>query len=166
MFIDDSYRYCHVSLSNETDVTASFSSQSLYTHDDWTAEPRTARVGDDPVNPAGQLYPSTYLEWGSESGFDRGCQNTATFTLRSFGTVTISVADPWSGSNSYSCTWTGVPGIRCLRLASGFGNPVWGGDQLSAQYDLCMVKGYSTGAKDGTPGVDCDTLIAQGDLLP
>ena len=112
------------------------------------------------------MSPATILEWGSESGFDRGCSNSATFVLGSYGSVTISVADPWSGSNSYSCTWTGVPGIRCLRLAPGYGNPVWGGDSLSAQYDLCMVKGYFTGARDGAAGVDCDTHIAQGDLLP
>jgi hypothetical protein len=161
LFIDDSYRYCKASVSNETDATATLTAESLYSHDDWTAEPKSARVGDDPVNAAGQIFPSTYLEWGSESGFMRGCQNSATFKLGSLGSFTISVADPWSGANSYSCTFTGVPGVECLRMASGYGNPVWGGDSLSAQYSLCLDKAYFPNSSH----VDCDTHVAQGDLI-
>lgn len=161
VFIDDSYRYCSVDLANSTDAMGVVSSQWLYTHDDWTTAPKDARVGNDPVAPAGQLFPSTNLTWGSESGFDRGCSNSVTFTLGSLGTVTIAVADPWSGSNSYSCTFTGVPGVECLKMATGYWNPVWGGDSLSAQYELCLDKKYFP----ANPHVDCDTNVAQGFLL-
>ena len=161
MFIDDSYRYCSALLANSTAATGVVSSQWLYTHDDWTTAPKDARVGSDRVNPAGKIFPSTNLTWGSESGFDRGCSNSATFTFGSLGTVTIAVADPWSGSNSYSCTFTGVPGVGCLKMAAGYGNPVWGGDQLSAQYELCLDNQYFP----ANIHVDCDTHVAQGDLL-
>jgi hypothetical protein len=161
LFIDDSYRSCAALVSNETMETATYSSQSLYTHDDWTTAPSNARVGNDSVNAAGVVFPSTYLEWGSESGFDRGCWNNATFAFASYGSFTIAVADPWSGSNSASCTFKGVPGVECLRQAAPYGNPVWGGDQLSAQFSVCLDRA----SFPQNDHVDCDTHVAQGDLV-
>jgi hypothetical protein len=161
LFIDDSYRSCAVLVSNETMENATYSSQTRYTHDDWTTAPSDARAGGGPLNAAGVIFPSTDLEWGSESGFDRGCWNNATFTFASYGSFTVSVSDPWSGSNSATCTFTGVPGVECLRLAAPYGSPVWGGDQLSAQFSVCLDVAYFR----ANTHVDCDTHVAQGDLV-
>lgn len=45
-------------------------------------------------------------------------------------------------------------------MLPGYGNPVWGGDQLSAQWELCL----DSAQFPRSTHVDCDTNVKQGFL--
>lgn len=59
-----------------------------------------------PGPPPATLSGSDYVWWGTESGLFRGCWNNASYADQ-YGSVAISVSDPYSSGNKWSCTTTG-----------------------------------------------------------
>ena len=110
-------------------------SASKYSHDDWgILTPGTSSpIASD--GPPAQLsaYYDEYVRWGSMGGFMRGCWNNATYGDQ-YGQVTISIADPYSGSNQYSCVATGY--YSCVGPQP---DSVLGGGALSVNYTVCRT---------------------------
>ncbi|MBJ7520778.1 MAG: hypothetical protein JHC84_13865 [Solirubrobacteraceae bacterium] len=146
VFIDDagSARSCTVHLSggrsfDQNAPNLQLTGQDKSSHNSWTPAPPQQLSGwsatsgpfnDDP----GGFFAVT---WGTFQGIltFRGCTNTAIYGDQ-YGSVTVNSSDPWSGSNSYSCTTTGS--YVCFGPSPGF-NSHLGGDSLEVYYAVCAT---------------------------
>ena len=139
VFIDTIYNYCSTMVVGAPPLA--LTGANKYSHDDWQMVP----AWDDGANgpPPGNLASadSGRVVWGSESGFARGCWNNANYADEN-GSVEFSVSDPYSGSNTYTCTGTGA------YVCTGPWDYPWGGyghgdfsdltgDILAVIYTVC-----------------------------
>jgi len=132
-------RTCSALLENYTQDTFEKIGSGKKSEDSWTNKPIEKIPPWDRVwfHSGGLSY------WTTKGGWLRGCWNNVTFRGPR-GTVKVSVSDPWSGSNSYSCEVKGVDGqpapFRCIKNGSHLGR--WGGNHLLATY--CLVDSQLT----------------------
>jgi hypothetical protein len=100
----------------------------------------------------------TITDFESDGGFDRGCHAAVTLTITIPGVVTpafavVQLTNPWSGSNSATCTLVGVPStvdLQCLQTSSS----VVGGNDMNAIFVVCSNDWQYDG------GNDCAHLVA------
>jgi hypothetical protein len=158
LFIDDSVRHtCTVSIMNMTAIPMSETSASTWDTDSWSNN----IVPDSTWTLGVSDWPT--VEYASEGGSFRGCGNSTSWS----GTapdgsdtldVTISVSDPWSGSNQYSCdvVSTSGAGFRCgLDSAS----ESIGGDDLNVIVDICSTgQQYSWVPPGSGSGLECQDI--------
>ena len=132
VFIDTIYNECNVIVVGAMPLTLTGS--DMADHDNWEngAPPQTLS-GDG----------GYAAQYGSESGFARGCWNNVNYADGA-GSVEISVGDPYTGSNTYSCAGTGN------YVCTGPWDYPWGGyghgdfsdlsgDSISVIYTICTV---------------------------
>jgi hypothetical protein len=144
VFIDDvaGTRECNVNLSGGRSYDQGAPPLKLTgwdksSHNSWTPFPPqqlsgyTATFDPNSDNPPG-FYA---VGWGSFQGIltFRGCTNTAIYGDQ-YGSVAVKVSDPWSGSNSYSCTTGG--NYVCF---GPLGGSRLGGDYLKVNYAVCAT---------------------------
>jgi hypothetical protein len=160
LFIDDSTQHtCTVSIMDMTNTNMSLESASKWDTDSWTNN----------ISPQSTWSLGTgnwaSVQYASEGGLFRGCGNSTTWTGTSPDgnglTVTITVADPWSGSNQYSCEVDSADGAP-FRCGLDADSQSIGGDDLNVQVDICAdgQQGSWVPPGGGT-GLECQD-IAQG----
>jgi len=120
VFIDTLINGCGGYLVNATGVTWTLTSSNLLSTDTWETSPSNLSV-------------SMLNHWGTDSGFARGCANEATWTAPDGSTVTIVLADPYTGPNTYLCSLSFGAPYTCT-LDSSFGSTT--GDSLVVEFDL------------------------------
>jgi hypothetical protein len=145
LFVDTFYNDCDVNLSNWGDHDIPVMSQTLNNSDDsWDPAPTAS------TTPADQGT----MSYGSESGFARGCSNTVVFG-DSQGTVTISVSDPYSGANSWSCVATGAYDCEGPINVGPYDTSILGGDSLSVNFVIDGLDVYGFTCTSGNNYPNC-----------
>ena len=132
VFIDDyGHNSCQVTLNDASHDWTLISSTLNNSNDTWGITNSWDEQAPGSPSSWGTSEGTTSITYGSISGFDRGCGNTAMFLDKAAGVVlTVTASDPYSGSNSYSCTFTDP------RFSCGDAYGVLGGDQLYAQWTI------------------------------
>jgi hypothetical protein len=144
VFVDNGYnaRSCTANLSGGRSFDQSAPNLTLIgydksSHDSWAPFPPPQLDGYDPGNETGEDDPPGFYEvsWGSFEGIltFRGCTNTAGYGDQ-YGSVYVTVSDPYTGANTASCTASG--NYKCIGPIGGFPS---GGNDMEASFAVCAT---------------------------
>jgi hypothetical protein len=106
VFIDTFWNRCTSGVTNNTAENMNYAGSTIGSHDSWGNDylqgaNRPTLQTIVPAQP-GSAWSTDF--WGTTSGFARGCSVEVRYSLESGAIVTIDVASPYTGSNTYSCT--------------------------------------------------------------
>jgi hypothetical protein len=107
LFIDSGTAWgnsCQENVVNDTGQNLVWQSEDKWSTDTWQYDP--ANVG---IPPDGNNYDVGY----TSGGFSRGCHNSTTWTLDDGTSVNFDTTDPYSGSNTFSCTTSNPSKYQC-----------------------------------------------------
>lgn len=110
VFIDVIYNTCSATIVNQTTQEWTLQSATIGSDDSWGAY--------------GIGYPTSFgptaLEelYGETSGFSQGCSDTVVWEGADGTILTVSLSDPWAGTNTWSCT-VSTPTYSCIDVDPG-----------------------------------------------
>ena len=117
LFVDGAFgNTCYTTVVDATNAGMETVSSSKWSTDTW-----------DPALPANfGMGSGSSWSWGSQGGAFRGCSNSAVWQLYAgaSGTVSFQTTDPWTGSNTLTCSVSN-PAYRCLQVSSSGGTVTW-----------------------------------------
>jgi hypothetical protein len=170
VFIDTTYNDCDTMVVDGAPALPLLSIDSAE-HDSWAIY-SWGEGGGYYATPPGNLGGG--IEFGTRSGFARGCWNNATYGDAS-GTVTFSVGDPYTGDNQWSCTATGGyqcwgPVDYCCNADGAASFPhsiVGGGSTVAAIWAVCPTGTACWGAGTALVPAGCgQSTTCQESLQP
>jgi hypothetical protein len=108
LFIDsgDGGNTCDTRIANSADGAMVERSESIWSTDSW----------EDKQNPSGTGIPNdgnTYSGGVDDGGFARGCSATVTWGMPDGSNITIVTQDPYTGSNTFTCSPSNPSRYRC-----------------------------------------------------
>jgi hypothetical protein len=124
LFIDDGGNDCEFDLKNNLTVPLSLFGTGHNTRDSWETHPPST------------IPPGQTAFWDDEGGFARGCSADVTYQTPEGQNINLDATDPYSGSNSASCTTT--TGAAVCSLDSNYSRH---GDTLEGQAAACLPGG-------------------------
>jgi hypothetical protein len=159
LFIDSIYNQCEAGIENDTPSTWQvLTATANNPYDSWGADSGF----NYPVTvPPGTTVAPGSASYGDIAGFARGCSNTVVWQAADGTILTIYLADPYSGANTYTCTVSN-PLYTCATTAgSSAGGTLHAGFRITAP----IAAFASTGATQTftvPAGVSSVTIIANG----
>jgi len=117
LFIDNALgNTCYTTVIDSTTAGLETVSSSKWSSDSWhPALPSSFGLG-----------PGDDWSWGSQGGAFRGCSNSAVWQLYAgaSGTVSFQTTNPWSGSDTLTCSVSN-PAFRCIQVSRSGGTVTW-----------------------------------------
>lgn len=109
VFIDTLYNDCGIMTVGGEGVSLALQGANKSEHDDWSNQAWGGGFSTMQGEPPPVIGSSAggFQMWGSSSGFARGCWNNAGYADEK-GSMEFSVGNPYTGSNTWSCTSTGI----------------------------------------------------------
>jgi hypothetical protein len=129
VFVDTLWNHCEASIQNNTGVAWTLTNSYLYPTDIWGA--------DAGYNAPYSLTVGSLSLWGDSSGFGRGCKNIVAWTAPDGSVLLVTLADPYSGANTYTCQ-SSNPAYVCTINTSSYvdGGSEESGDLLEMVFVL------------------------------